>query len=173
MPVLSTGRLMLRPMCAADADDMYEYARLPEVTKYLLWSPHASKEYTLDYLKYIESRYAIGDFYDWAIVLRSQNKMIGTCGFTKIGFENNSGEIGYVINPRYQRIGIAPEAAREVMRFGFEVLNLHRIEARFMEGNTYSEKNASSGCLLRVVTAYSSRKATGQWGSTRYFIPIM
>ncbi len=140
MPTLMTERLMLRPMCVSDADDMYEYACWPEVTRYLLWSPHSSKAYTLDYLQYIESRYAVGDFYDWAIVLRSENKMIGTCGFTKFGFENNMGEIGYVINPKYQGMGIAPEAAREVMRFGFEVLNLHRIEARFMQGNTHSEK---------------------------------
>ena len=138
IPTLHTERLTLRALRALDAEDMYEYARDPEVTKYLLWSEHKSLAFTREYLEYIESRYALGDFYDWAIVLSDTGKMIGTCGFTKIDTVNHSAEIGYVLNPAYHRMGIAPEAAAEVMRFGYEELSLHRIEARFMEGNDAS-----------------------------------
>ena len=121
-----------------DAEDMYEYASGEELTRFLLWSPHSSVSYTAEYLKYIESRYLIGDFFDWAVVLRDSDKMIGTCGFTKIDIVNNFGEIGYVLNPEYHRQGFATEAASEVLKFGFEILGLHRIEARFMQGNDAS-----------------------------------
>lgn len=139
-PILETGRLYLRKMLKRDCADMYEYAHLPEVTKYLLWDPHENEGFTHRYLSYIQSRYRSGDFYDWAIVYRENNKMIGTCGFTRFNIEANNAEIGYVLNPNYWGIGIAPEAVREVMLFGFEKLCLHRIEARFMSDNLRSRR---------------------------------
>ncbi len=138
MPTLHTDRLILRPMRAGDAKDMFDYACREEVTRYLLWSPHPSVNYTRDYLSYIESRYLLGDFYDWSVVCAEDNKMIGTCGFTRIDIPNNAGEIGYVLNPDYHGKGYGTEAAEEVLRFGFRSIGLHRIEARFMEGNVAS-----------------------------------
>ena len=66
--------------------------------------------------------------------------MIGTCGFTAFNFSSDSAEIGYVLNPAYHGRGLATEAVREVIRFGFEELSLHRIEAKFMKENIRSQK---------------------------------
>ena len=139
-PTLSTERLTLRAIRESDFLDMFEYARLPSVTRYLLWREHPSESFTRSYLRYVENRYAIGDFYDWAVVERESGKMIGTCGFTSIDIANNSCEIGYVLNPDFCGKGYATEAAREVLRFAKEVLDLHRAEARFMKGNDASVK---------------------------------
>ncbi len=138
MPTLRTQRLILRPMHVTDAYDMYDYASREEVTKYLLWSPHTSVEYTRDYLAYVQSRYASREFYDWAITLADTGKMIGTVGFTKIECPHNKAEIGYVLNPDYHGAGIGTEAAKRIVDFGFCELGLHRIEARFMQGNDAS-----------------------------------
>lgn len=139
-PVLETPRLYLRKMLKKDSADMYEYACRSDVTEYLLWEPHSSEMYTYKYLSYIQSRYRAGDFYDWAIIWRESDKMIGTCGFTRLNVESNSAEIGYVLNPAYWGIGLAPEAVRAVMKFGFWQLRLHRIEARYMVGNERSRR---------------------------------
>ncbi|MBE6596943.1 MAG: GNAT family N-acetyltransferase [Ruminococcaceae bacterium] len=139
IPTLSTERLTLRALCPVDAEDMFEYSRRGDLTEYLLWSPHESLAYTREYLKYVGTRYAVGDFYDWAVVLRESGKMIGTCGFTRIDTVNEWGEIGYVLNPDYHGRGYATEAARAVLDFGFRRVGLHRVEARFMEGNSHSE----------------------------------
>ena len=138
MPTLYTERLSLRVMHPIDAEDMYDYAKRPEVTKYLLWREHEDIYFTRDYLNYINRRYALGDFYDWAIIERESRRMIGTCGFTKIDVPNNSAEIGYVLNPDFHRRGFGSEAVKRVMKFGFEELGLNRIEARFMQGNEAS-----------------------------------
>lgn len=140
MPTLRTERLTLRPIHIIDAEDMYDYARREEVTRYLLWNPHGSLSHTKDYIRYITERYALGDFYDWAIIDRESRRMIGTCGFTRIDTANDSGEIGYVINPDFRGRGYAVEAAGAVMEFGFSELELHRIEARFMKGNEASRR---------------------------------
>lgn len=139
-PVLETGRLCLRKMLKRDSTDMYEYACREEVTRYLLWDVHPNEAYTHRYLSYLQSRYRAGDFYDWAVVTRDQNKMIGTCGFTRLNVESNSAEVGYVLNPDYWGIGIAPEAVRAVMDFGFRVLGIHRMEARYMVDNVRSRR---------------------------------
>ena len=138
IPTLYTERLSLRAMHPIDAEDMFDYAKRPEVTKYLLWREHESISFTRDYLVYVGRRYALGDFYDWAIIDRESRKMIGTCGFTKIDTANNSAEIGYVLNPDFHRRGFGSEAVKRILKFGFEELKLNRIEARFMQGNEAS-----------------------------------
>ena len=148
MPRLMSARLDLRALRVGDAEDMFEYASREDVTEYLLWSPHKNLQATRDYLKYVENRYAVGDFYDWAVIEAKSGKMIGTCGFARIDAANEVGELGYVINPDYRGMGYATEACSEVIRFGFERLGLHRIEARFMEGN---------GASLRVMEKLGMR----------------
>jgi len=138
VPVLETKRLELRKLKASDYIDMYEYAKKDSVTKYLLWRSHPDAQYTRDYLRYVQTQYRAGEFFDWAIVLKRSGKMIGTCGFAKFDYDNNSAEIGYVINPLYWRRGYATEAVQRVIDFGFSKLNLHRIEARYMIGNDAS-----------------------------------
>ena len=135
IPTLETDRLILRGMRVSDAADMYEYARRPSVTEYLTWDPHTSEEQTREYLTYVGLRYRTGDFHDWSLVCKEDGRMVGTCGFTSFNCMADSGEIGYVLNPAYQGRGLATEAVRRVLRFGFEELSLHRIEAHFIQGN--------------------------------------
>lgn len=138
IPAIDTGRLHLRRIVPDDAEDMYEYSALSEVTEYLLWSPHPNSSYTRQYLNVVQNQYHEGQFYDWGLVWKETGKMIGTCGFTSFDINNNSGEIGYVLNPAYWGKGVAAEAALAVMEFGFKELKLHRIEAKFILGNDRS-----------------------------------
>ncbi len=140
IPTLKTERLSLRAMHPIDAEDMYDYAKREDVTRYLTWNPHKSVSYTKEYLRYVHSRYSLGDFYDWAIIDLESRRMIGTCGFTSIDTANDSAEIGYVLNPEFQGRGLGSEAVERVLAFGFEELELHRIEARFMADNARSRR---------------------------------
>lgn len=138
IPTLKTERLLLRKIVPTDALDMYAYARLPQVTAFLLWKCHPDREYTRQYIEYLQSRYAAGDFFDFAVALRENDRMIGTCGFTSFDTPHNEGELGYVLHPDFHGQGLATEAAGAVLRFGFETLGLHRITARCMEENRSS-----------------------------------
>ena len=137
-PVLESERLLLRRLHPLDAEDMYAYAANPQVSTYLTWYPHESLAFTREYLQYVASRYAVGEFYDWAVVEKRSGRMIGTCGFTRIRCEDDVAEIGYVLHPATWGRGYAAEAGELVLRFGFERLGLRRIEARFIEGNEQS-----------------------------------
>ena len=140
IPTLETERLILRKMARWDAADMYEYASNPAVTRFLTWDVHPNVRFSANYLSYLQSKYRSGEFRDWAVTLRSTGKMIGTCGFSHFNFPAYAAEIGYVLNPAYWGNGVAVEAAACVIRFGFEYLELNRIEARCMTGNTQSRR---------------------------------
>ena len=139
-PILECDRIILRKMDRSFADDMFEYASNPAVTKYLTWDVHPNRRFSYNYLGYVNSPHRTGEFFDWAITMRDSGKMIGTCGFTRFNFSSYSAEIGFVLNPKYWGYSIAPEASRRVIRFGFDTLELHRIEARYMENNIQSRR---------------------------------
>ena len=122
IPDLHTDRLLLRKIISSDIDDIYEYASDLSVPKFLLWYPHPDKRYTKYYFNHINSKYRSAEFYDWGIEFAG--KMIGTCGFSRLDVEDNCGEVGFVLNSKYWGMGIATEAAKCVIKFGFEVLGL-------------------------------------------------
>lgn len=119
---------------------MYDYSRDPETSKYLLWEPHPNRRHTLSHVLALQKAYAAGTFFDWALILKENGRMIGTCGFTEIYEKEKRCEVGYVLSPRYHRMGLAPEALKEVLRFGFENLGLEKASGRFMADNAASRK---------------------------------
>lgn len=136
IPTIKTERLLLRKIQPSDIEDVFEYGSDPSVSKYLLWQPHPDRGYTRFYLNFLTVRYRKGEFYDWGVEL--DGKMIGTCGFTAFDLNNNSAEIGYVLNSKYWGRGIGYEAASAVIKYGFEVLSLNRIEVHYLVGNEAS-----------------------------------
>lgn len=140
LPQLCTQRLLLRAMRVSDSADMFSYASEPRVTEHLLWQPHENERATKRYLEYAQKLYRSGELVDWAVTLKETGRMIGTCGFASLDGENSSGEIGYVLHPDFWGRGLAAEALRVVMQYGFETLGLHRIECRHMHGNESSGK---------------------------------
>ena len=138
MPTMETERLVFRAVKRCDIDDMFEYSSNPKTCQYLLWNIHKTPKYTQDFIDLVISKYKSGEYNDWALIYKENQKMIGTCGFTRIDKENSVVEIGYVINPDYWGMGIATEAASKVISFAFEELKVNRVEARFLFGNSAS-----------------------------------
>ncbi len=75
----------------------------------------------------------------WAVVHKIDNKMIGRCGLC---FLDNTLEIelGYLLNPAYWYRGLATEAAKASLRYGFEKLKLKEILAIAQPQNIASQK---------------------------------
>lgn len=136
IPKIKTERLTLRAMSLKDLDDVFEYASDPLVSEHLLWQPHLSKSFTSKYINAVLLGYKRCKYFNWAIEI--EGKMIGTCGFTAFDLKSNSAEIGYVINRTFWHNGIAKEAARAVIEYGFSSLMLDIIKIRYMDENPRS-----------------------------------
>ncbi len=135
---LETERLILRYIEPGDAEDMFEYATQDEVCKYLLWSPHINIEATKGYIESLQKRYAKGLYGDWALVLKSENKMIGTCGYASVNSSELSCEIGYVLSPKYRKNGYMTECVNALLSLTFDSMGLERAELRIIKENTAS-----------------------------------
>ena len=69
---LKTTRLVLRPFCLSDAQVMFDnWASDSDVTKFMMWEPHASVEVTQSILESWMPLYEKPDYYHWAITLDS------------------------------------------------------------------------------------------------------
>lgn len=139
MPPLETKRLLLRKLTLDDANDMFEYACEPDITKYVPWEYHKSIEDTLTFLRTVMKKYEENIGADWGIVLKESNKLIGTIG-VRLSPENARAEIGYALSKNYWNKGITIEAMNEIIRFGFNKMDLNRIEARAQVKNVASQR---------------------------------
>ena len=79
--------------------------------------------------EWLADQYKSETRYNLAIVLKDGDRHIGNCGFNAIDYVNRSAEFGILIGEKdaWQQ-GFGPEAARLIVQYGFEELNLHRIE---------------------------------------------
>ncbi|SFD01277.1 ribosomal-protein-alanine N-acetyltransferase [Bacillus sp. 491mf] len=139
-PTLITERLCLRPLTIKDAADVFEYASNPEIGTYTVWYPHKTLQDSQIFVQSILDQYEKGEMAAYGIELKNEKKMIGTCGFIEYDKNHHKAELAYAVSPNYWGKGIATEAAKAFIRYGFETLQLNRIEARCHASNVQSER---------------------------------
>jgi [ribosomal protein S5]-alanine N-acetyltransferase len=137
-PILDTPRLILREIVPADAEVLYALRRDPEVTKYLDRDNDADISAVHSLILSIRASFDAGDGITWALCLRDDPTLIGTLGFWKIDKKNHRAEIGYTLAAAFWGQGLMSEAMETVMRYGFEEMRLHSVEANTAVGNLAS-----------------------------------
>ena len=140
LPALETERLILRKMTLNDVEAVFAYASDPEVSRYTLWETHRSVEDSRAFLKLTTQKYENGGEPDWGIVYKGNGCLVGVCGLVNWEAEHARAEIGFVLSREYWGHGFMPEAVRAMFRFGFERMNLNRIEARCIAENAASAR---------------------------------
>ncbi|MGF7050707.1 ribosomal-protein-alanine N-acetyltransferase [Paenibacillus sp. DS2015] len=139
-PIFETNRLVIRKLEIQDAEDYFYVLSDLETIKHTRWELFQSIEDSTLYLKNLEQKYQLRQAFHWGIVDKDSNKIIGRIAFVNVDVDNDKTEIGYVVSREYWNKGIVFEAARELIKFGFEELGLNRIEARCNEDNVGSER---------------------------------
>ena len=140
LPTLETERLILRKMVLNDAEAVFAYASNSEVSRYTLWETHRSIEDSRAFLEFATQKYENGDEPDWGIVYRGNGCLVGACGLVNWEAEHARAEVGFVLSREYWGRGLMSEAVQAILRFGFERMNLNRIEARCIAENAASAR---------------------------------
>ncbi|WP_066393301.1 GNAT family N-acetyltransferase [Neobacillus mesonae] len=140
LPTLETERLILRKLTLADVDDMFAYCSNAEVSKYVTWDTHRMTSDTKHFVNYVLQQYKNKKIAPWGIEFKETGKLIGTIDFVWWRPEHSSAEIGYVISQDFWGQGITTEAAKEIIKFGFENMELIRIQARCFTENIGSQR---------------------------------
>jgi ribosomal-protein-alanine N-acetyltransferase len=155
LPELTTPRLTLRSMRMGDARDIFEYSCDPQVARHVLWDAHQNIHQTRAYIRYVLRQYRAGMPSSFCIQLKDTGKVIGTIGFMWVSAENRSAEVGYSLSRTYWNQGYMTEALAAILRFGFETLNLNRIEAQHESDNPASGRVMVKVGMLREGTLRS------------------
>lgn len=126
---IETERLTLRRFEFTDDDAMLKNWIADEKIQSLYSEPvYTTKEAVSGLLdKYISS-YEKDDYYRWAIIEKSSGECIGQIAFFLVDGKNHFAEIEYCIGSEFQCRGYATEATKAIIRFGFEQMNLHKIQ---------------------------------------------
>ena len=138
--MLETKRLVLRSWEDGDAEDLYEYAKNPDVGPIAGWPAHQSPEESRGVIKNVlNGREA------YAVCLKTDGKAIGAIelklkGHTDLTERDDECELGYWLGKPFWGQGIMPEAAKEMLRHAFEDLGMTKVWVGYYEGNAKSKR---------------------------------
>ena len=142
--VIETERLILRPFMMTDAEAMYRnWASDPEVTKFLTWPTHSSIEVSEKVLERWCAQNENPENYQWAIVLKEINELIGSIAVVKLSNDIESADTGYCIGRNWWGQEIMPEALKALIDFLFGEVGANRIAA------THDVNNPNSGRVMQ------------------------
>lgn len=144
-PTLTTIRLTLRPFRIDDAPSVQQLAGAWEIAETTANIPHPYTDGMAEqWIGTHQGAFDQGESVTFAIVLKSDAQLIGAIG---LGLRqvHHLAELGYWIGKPYWGQGYCTEAAKEVLRYAFEDLDLHRIQARHMT------KNPASGRVMQKI----------------------
>jgi len=139
-PVLETERLLLRQLVPDDAEDLFEYFSMGEVMEYYDLETFKTLEDAQKIIRHFNNEFEKGKGFRWALELKSEQKVIGTCGYHNWYREHFRVEIGYELNPKFWRNSYMKEAILPILTFGFESMKLRRVDAFIDPSNISSEK---------------------------------
>lgn len=139
-PRLETERLFLRQVEVNDLEQLYEMLSDPEVARFDYFYPVTSREKAMKFIERYNEELEESEEITWGIILKETNELIGTCCLGDFDDGARRSEIGYAITKQQWNKGYATEALKAVIEFGFNRMNLNRIEATITPGNDASVK---------------------------------
>lgn len=137
---LETGRLILRPWKAEDAESLYKYAADERVGPVAGWNPHKSVEDSRKIIQEVLSEDGI-----FAVVLKETGEPVGSIGLmagekSNLHLTDKEAEIGYWIGVPYWGQGLMTEAVNALIRYAFEERKLNRLWCGYFDGNEKSKR---------------------------------
>jgi ribosomal-protein-alanine N-acetyltransferase len=161
-PILRTARLLLGGFALDDAAELQRLAGAREIADTTLAIPHPYHiEDALSWIEYLNSEAGATNAANFAIRLLPQHQLIGSIGLRDIDTPHGQAELGFWIGKDWWGQGYAREAARAVIQFGFESLNLNRICAHHMTRNPASGRVLLASGMQREGVL---RQRVQKWG---------
>jgi ribosomal-protein-alanine N-acetyltransferase len=137
-PQIETQNLLLRRIHPSDASALFKTLSDDEVTRFYDDDAYTDTSQARDQIEAWEKGFRSKGCIRWGITNKQKGNVIGSCGFHGFHSWNQRASIGYELARNYWRQGIMTEALSAILKFGFDELELNRIEAVVMPENTGS-----------------------------------
>lgn len=139
-PIIETDRLSLRPPEPADLDIWTDRIFAdPAVTRYIpssIADPRARAEHMLTV---ITKSWAERGYGEWLLINKADGQLVGHCGFGYLP-QTNEIEIDYALAQPYWGQGLATEAARACLRYGFASAGIEQLIGLAVPENSASRR---------------------------------
>jgi len=138
---IETERLILRRFRYTDDDAMLKYwISDPKIQSLYSEPVYCTKQEVKELLDHYINSYEKNDYYRWAITLKETDECIGQIAYFLVDHHNHFAEIEYCIGSLFQRKGFATEATKAVIQYGFDQINLHKVQICHKSINLPSRK---------------------------------
>ncbi|MFC3928724.1 GNAT family N-acetyltransferase [Streptococcus caprae] len=163
LPNLETDRLYLRERTVADAEAVFEYASLPEVSWPAGFPPVKTVEDEVYYLEHVLPKRNADHHLPsgYGICFKGTDKVIGSVDFN-LRHADDVLEMGYTLHPDYWGQGMITEAAQALIDLGFTQLGLHKIEIGCYDYNVGSRRVAEKLGFTLEATIRDRKDAQGK-----------
>lgn len=139
-PEISTKRLLLRSLNLSDDNEIHFLRSDSEVNKYIDRPLSKSIDDAREFITKINSGVEENKWIFWAITMKNEEKLIGTICLWNFSDDRLTAEVGFELLPEYQSKGFIGEALKNIINYGFNKLNLDKIEGYTNQKNTPSIK---------------------------------
>lgn len=126
---LTTPRLLLRPLTAADAQALFATFADPETARYWSTPPWTSIEEARKLIDMDMHALPAGEYLRLGLERRDSGDLIGMCSLFQWVRQCRRAELGYGMHRAHWGNGLMHEALSALLRHGFEQLDLNRVEA--------------------------------------------
>lgn len=152
---IKTERFILELLGMKFLNTVHEYASDLENTKYMMYLPNETIEETVSFLQSVDDEWQSDAplFYEYAIIY--ENIHVGAVSLTLCN--DMAGELGWIINKKYQRRGIAYEASRALIEHSVKKLGIKHFIAHCDAENIVSYKTMEKLGMTRT-SEYGGRK---------------
>jgi ribosomal-protein-alanine N-acetyltransferase len=142
LPRLETDRLILREIKQEDRYGIFRNFSDVDVAKWFFEEPYSAIEQVDEIIQAFIHEFEQGTGLTWAIALKGSDEFVGTSGYGEVEV-GSCGEIGFDLAKEHWGKGLMSEALGAIIDYGFDVLELGKVEA-----HTYST-NSRAIRLLR------------------------
>jgi len=160
-PTMDLEGARLRPLRAADAPALYGYLRDPVVTE-LTSYPEITVPMVEAMIERSVSRWAAGDLSKWGIALRSEDQIVGTCGFNEWSRAHHWAELAFDLAPAHWGTGLMRQAVAAVLQWAYGKDLVDRVHAYVRVDNRRSQRFLERSGFAREGRLRSYRVCRGQ-----------
>ena len=137
--LIKTKRLILRQFTEQDSEEIYDGFRNQKEFLYYTNKKAISLQEQKESLVGIEEKYKNKDYYNWLIILRDTNQMIGAINLN-VNLKNDSVMFNYAIDNRFTNREYMTEALNGVKEFAFNKMKINRFEWGCVRTNIASKR---------------------------------
>lgn len=140
IPALTTGNINLRPIDEKDIAALFSLFSHEKVVRFMDIERFVNVSEAVQLITFFRDKLTSGEGMRWAITTNGRDELIGTCGFHHINRTHYKMELGYDLLPAYWGKGIMTNSIHRLLQYGFEELQMNRIEAYVDPGNALSSQ---------------------------------